>query len=169
MLKDFLSQVQDASSFEMEIFGGQLVIKGRILSPAEIEKASLSNSLILQALAKSGELQQFQQIGKELNSDDASEETIDKAYEILSKVRPEHIDSINRSQDQLIAMCVSHAKQPDQDQFERLQIVLNQQDQNADRNMLWIGMIPKVDRAAILDRALKGHGEAVERLATFRG
>ena len=65
MLKDFLSQVQDASSFEMEIFGGQLVIKGRILSPAEIEKASLSNSLILQALAKSGELQQFQQIGKE--------------------------------------------------------------------------------------------------------
>jgi len=168
MLKDFLSQVQDASTFEMEIFTGQLVIKGRILSPAEIERASLSNSLALQALAKSGELQQFQNISQELSSEDVTDEAIDRAYSMLSKVRPEHIDKINQSQDQLIAICVTHAKQPDQEQFERLQIVLTQQEQNADRNMLWIGMIPKVDRAAILDRALKGHGEAVERLSTFR-
>jgi hypothetical protein len=168
MLKEFLSQVQQESTFEMEIFAGQLVIRARILSPSEIEKASLSNSLVLQALAKSGELEKFQQLGKDLNSEDATEQTLDRAYQMLSKVRPEHIDKINRSQDQLIAMCITHAKQPDQDQFERLQIVLNQQDQNADRNMLWVGMIPKVDRSAILDRALNGHSEAVERLATFR-
>lgn len=168
MLKEFLSQVQEESTFEMEIFAGQLVIRARILSPSEIEKASLSNSLVLQALAKSGELEKFQQLGKDLNSEDATEQTLDRAYQMLSKVRPEHIDKINRSQDQLIAMCITHAKQPDQDQFERLQIVLNQQDQNADRNMLWIGMIPKVDRSSILDRALNGHSEAVERLATFR-
>jgi hypothetical protein len=35
--------------------------------------------------------------------------------------------------------------------------------------MLWIGMLSKEDRAAILDKALKGQGEAVKRLQTFRG
>ena len=168
MLKEFLSQVQQESTFEIEIFAGQLVIKGRILSPTEIEKASLANSLMLQVLAKSGDLEKFQKLGQDLNSDDANEETLEQAYQMLSRVRPEHIDKINQSQDQLIAICVTHAKQPDQDQFERLQIVLNQQDQNPERNMLWIGMIPKVDRTNILERALNGHSEAVERLATFR-
>ena len=49
-----------------------------------------------------------------------------------------------------------------------MQIVLTQQEQNPERNMLWIGMLSKDDRAAILDKALKGQGEAVKRLTTFR-
>ena len=168
MLKDFLQEVQQVSQFELEIFAGQLLIKGRILSPAEIEKASLANSLLLQALASTGEISRFQKMSKALQ-DEPDEETLDQAYQMLSKIRPEQMEKIAQSQDQIIAQCVSQAKKAGEgEQWERIQIVLTQQEQNPERNMLWIGMIPKVDRAAILDRALKGHGEAVERLATFR-
>lgn len=169
MLKDFLQEVQQVSQFEVEIFAGQLLIKGRILSPAEIEKASLANSLLLQGLANNGEISKFQQMSKALQ-DDPDDETLDQAYQMLSKIRPEQIEKIAQSQDHIIAQCVTQAKKAGEDeQWERIQIVLTQQEQNAERNMLWIGMLSKEDRAAILDKALKGQGEAVKRLQTFRG
>jgi hypothetical protein len=80
------------------------------------------------------------------------------------------MEKIAQSQDHIIASCISQAKRAgDDQQWERIQIVLTQQEQNAERNMLWIGMLSKEDRAAILDKALKGQGEAVKRLQTFRG
>ena len=169
MLKDFLQEVQSVSQFELEIFAGQLLIKGRILSPAEIEKASLANSLLLQALASTGEISRFQKMSEALQ-DDPDEETLDQAYQMLSKIRPEQMEKIAQSQDHIIAQCITQAKRAgDDQQWERIQIVLTQQEQNAERNMLWIGMLSKEDRAAILDKALKGQGEAVKRLQTFRG
>ena len=169
MLKDFLQEVQSVSQFELEIFAGQLLIKGRILSPAEIEKASLANSLLLQALASTGEISRFQKMSEALQ-DDPDEETLDQAYQMLSKIRPEQMEKIAQSQDQIIASCITQAKKAGEgEQWERIQIVLTQQEQNAERNMLWIGMLSKEDRAAILDKALKGQGEAVKRLQTFRG
>jgi len=169
MLKDFLKEVQKASEFELEIFGGQLLVKGRILSPAEIEKASVANSLLLQGLASNGEISQFQKMSEKLQ-DDPDEDTIDQAYMMLSKIRPEQMERIAQSQDQLIAQCLTQAKRAgDDQQWERVQIVLTQQEQNPERNLLWIGMLSKEDRSAILDKALKGQGEAVKRLQTFRG
>ena len=168
MLKDFLQEVQQVSQFELEIFAGQLLIKGRILSPAEIEKASLANSLLLQSLASTGEIGRFQKMSEALQ-DDPDEDTLDQAYRMLSKIRPEQIEKIAQSQDHIIAQCVSEAKRVGEDEkWERIQIVLTQQEQNAERNMLWIGMLSKEDRAAIIDKALKGQGEAVKRLQTFR-
>ncbi len=169
MLKDFLKEVQSVSEFELEIFAGQLLIKGRILSPAEIEKASLANSLLLQGLASTGDISRFQKMSEALQ-DDPNEETLDQAYQMLSKIRPEQMEKIAQSQDHIIASCISQAKRAgDDQQWERIQIVLTQQEQNAERNMLWIGMFSKDDRAAILDKALKGQGAAVKRLQTFRG
>ena len=168
MLKDFLKEVQSVSEFELPIFGGQLIVKGRILSPAEIEKASLANSLLLQGLASTGEISEFQKMSKDLQ-DNPDEEVIDRAYQMLSKIRPDQLTKISESQDQIIAQCIRMAKKSEDDQWERIQIVLTQQEQNPERNMLWIGMLSKPDRAAILDKALKGQGEAVERLQTFRG
>ena len=85
MLKDFLKEVQAVSEFEAEIFNGQLIIKGRILSPAEIEKASLANSLLLQGLSSTGEISQFQKMSEQLQ-DDPDEETLQQAYSMLSKI-----------------------------------------------------------------------------------
>ena len=85
MLKDFLKEVQAVSQFEAEIFGGQLIVKGRILSPAEIEKASLANSLLLQGLSSTGEISQFQKMSEQLQ-DDPDEETLQQAYSMLSKL-----------------------------------------------------------------------------------
>jgi hypothetical protein len=167
MLKDFLKEVQAVSEFEAEIFGGQLIVKGRILSPAEIEKASLANSLLLQGLSSTGEISQFQKMSEQLQ-DDPDEETLQQAYSMLSKIRPEQMQKIAESQDQLIAQCVTQAKKSEEAQWERIQIVLTQQEQNAERNMLWIGMLSKPDRSVILDHALKGQGVAVKRLSMFR-
>lgn len=167
MLKDFLKEVQTASQFEIAIFGGQLLIKGRILSPAEIEKASLANSLVLQGVANSSEMGKFKQISEALQND-PSDDILDQAYAMISKIRPEQIQKVSEQQDQLIASCITHARKTDSEQWERIQIVMTQQEQNAERNMLWIGMLSKVDRTAILDKALEGQSEAVERLSRFR-
>jgi len=168
MLKDFLTEVQQQSIFELPIFGSQLFIRGRILSPSEIEKASLMNSLMLQALASTGELSQVQQMSKKLQEDEVDENIMQQAYSILSKIRPEQIEQINKSQDLLVAQCISHARKSEDDEWEKIQIVLTQQEQNPDRNMLWVGMIPQNDRQQIISMAMNGHKGAVERLATFR-
>jgi len=166
MLKDFLQQVQQESTFELNIFNGQLQVRGRILSPSEIEKASLINSLLLQSLADSGEITQFQKMSEKLQ-DNPDDEIISQAYSLLSKIRPDQIDKVNQSQDHLIAQTITHARRNEDEQWEKIQLVLTQQEQSAERNLLWIGMISKADRNTIINKALSGHKEAVERLATF--
>lgn len=169
MIKDFLNQVQQESTFETAIFGGNLQIKGRILSPSEIEKASLASTLVIRSLAKTGDLSKFQKMSADLDSENLDEETINRAMGLLDKITPEQMDQIAKSQDFLITQCVRMARRSESDQWERLQMVLSQQEQNPERNCLWIGMLTKNDRSAILDLAMQGHAEAVERLATFRG
>tara|TARA_R100001163_G_C5052018_1_gene188734 strand:- start:602 stop:1105 length:504 start_codon:yes stop_codon:yes gene_type:complete len=167
MLKDFLSEVATASQFEVEVFAGQLLIRGRVLSPTEIERASLTNSLVLQSVSDSKEASTFVSISEELKGD-PSDEVIERAYKLLSKIRPEQLAKISESQDMLICQCVSHARKAEEDNWERIHLVLAQEQQSAEHNRLWIGMLPKEDRAQIIEKALKGQQEAVERLRMFR-
>ena len=52
--------------------------------------------------------------------------------------------------------------------WEPIKITLEQDKQDADKNVLWIGMLSTIDRSNIVNATMQGHREAVERLSTFR-
>ena len=88
--------------------------------------------------------------------------------DILSKIRPEQLGAMSGQQDAIICRVVSHASMDKGDTWEEMRMVREQSEQDSERNRLWVGMLPASDRSELLKKALSGHAEAVERLATFR-
>jgi hypothetical protein len=170
MLKDFIAEAVQSTFFEIPIFDGRLLIRGRILSPSEIERASLSNSLLLQnVLSDKGGMSEVQRLQSELTKPDVDDSTIERAYKFLERVRPEQLSKVSENQDMIIRNCITHARRADDgESWERIHFVLHQEQQNADSNRLWVGVLSPIDRSAILKRALDGQKEAGERLKSFR-
>lgn len=170
MLKDFIAEAVKSSIFEIPLFDGQLLVRGRILSPSEIERASLSNSLLLQnILNEKGGVSEVQRLQDELGKENVEDSTIEKAYRFLERVRPEQLVKVTENQDVIIRNCITHARRPeDGESWERIHFVLHSEQQDADKNRLWIGVLSSADRSEILKHALQGHKEAGERLKSFR-
>ena len=76
MLKDFIKQAEQSSLFTVDIFDGQIRIRGRLLSPSESEAASLNSTLLISQIAptEGKGLGGLQDLSKELTSDDVSQE-----------------------------------------------------------------------------------------------
>jgi hypothetical protein len=170
MLKDFISEAVKSTFFEIPLFDGRLIVRGRILSPAEIERASLSNSLLLQnVLNEKGGISEVQRLQSELTKSEVEDSTIERAYKFLERIRPEQLTKVSENQDIIIRNCITHARRADDGEtWERIHFVLQQEQQNADANRLWVGVLSPADRSAILKHALEGHKEAGERLKSFR-
>jgi hypothetical protein len=167
MLKDFLRNVEEASQFVVDAYDGQLQIKGTVLSPAQVESASLASTLALQGIADQKGFAKMQKMQEEL-SGDPTDETIDEAYRLLSQIRPEQLAKISQNQDQILCRCVQYARKAGEEKWERIYLVITAEEQNSEQNRLWVGMLSKEDRNAILEQAMKGQGEAVRKLQTFR-
>ena len=144
MLKDFLKLAEKESTFTVSIFDDQIQVSGRLLSPSEAEAASLNSTLLVsQATQSEGQgLGSLRDLSNDLNVENPSEEAIDRAYNFLKKLKPQQLEQIAQHQN-------------------------NQEEQNADHNRLWVGMLSSSDRTRILNKAMAGHTEAVERLSTF--
>lgn len=171
MIKDFLNQVKQNSTFETTIYNGDMQIKGRILSPSEIKQANIASALLFQSLAKSGDLERLKNLQSEIENEEMTEEEIIKRSEqFLNRKTAEQMKAKEKNEELLIAQCVQFARMSDDEQWQHIQIVLNHNEQNntGGRLTLWVGMIEDQDREKILDLAMKGHVEAVERLSTFR-
>jgi len=170
MLKDFIKQAEQSSLFTVDIFDGQILIRGRLLSPSESEAASLNSTLLISQIAptEGKGLGGLQDLSRELTGDDVSQDAIDRAYKMLSKLKPEQLRSISDQQNKIICQVIKEASMDQGSSWEELRIVLRQEEQNAERNLLWVGMLSASDRTEILNKAMTGHREAVERLSMFR-
>ena len=169
MLRNILSEIEKGSSFDVDIQinNHTLYLRGRYLSPSEIETASLSSSLILHSI-KNENVKEIQEISKKLNSNDESDEQlINRAYNILKSVRPEQLSKISSDQDMILARCITQASS-DGENWERIQLVINHDQMDGEKNRLWIGMIPKQERIKLINLVMKKHAEAVERQSTFQ-
>ena len=170
MLKDFIKQAEQSSLFTVDIFDGQIRIRGRLLSPSESEAASLNSTLLISQIAptEGKGLGGLQDLSKELTGDNVSQEAIDRAYKMLSKLKPEQLRSISDQQNKIICQVIKEASMDKGSSWEELRIVMRQEEQNAERNLLWVGMLSASDRTEILNLTMLGHREAVERLSMFR-
>lgn len=169
MLKKFLKEVEKESTFTVAIFDEQIQVSGRLLSPSEAEAASLNSTLLISQVTQSeGKgLGDLRDLSKDLNVEDPSEEAIDRAYNFLKKLKPQQLEQIAQHQNKIICQVVKKASMDGGESWERMQVVMNQEEQNADHNRLWVGMLSSSDRTRILNKAMAGHAEAVERLSTF--
>ena len=165
---DILKEIAKSAKFELDIFDGAIKIEGRILSPAEVEAAGLASALLASQAIKGksrGEIAQMQEMTKK--AEEGDEDQLFALLEMANTIRPEMLEQMAHREDQLIIKCVKKCSKDGQN-WEPLHLVDAVERQDAKQNRLWIGMLPKKDRSAILERAMNGHKEASERLKSFR-
>ena len=86
---------------------------------------------------------------------------------MANTINPRMLEEMSVKEDQLIIKCVKRCSK-DGVKWEPLHLVDAVERQDPRQNRLWVGMLLAEDRKAILDRAMKGHKEAGERLKSFR-
>mgnify|MGYP003633992200 FL=1 len=168
MLKEFIKSVQKELSFEVPIYDGLVILKGRVLSPTEAESASIASTLLISQVAKvGGDSNDLRDLSEKLSGDDVSEETLNKAFSFLSKISPADLTKIADTQNRVLCQVINKASMDKGETWEKITIVMSEDQQLPDQNRLWVGALSSEDRTLLLNQAMQGHREAVERLATF--
>ncbi len=164
---DILREIANSAKFEMTIFNGVLRIEGRILSPAEVEAAGLASALLASQVIKGKnqvEIQRMQEAAQA--AQDGDTQNLDVLLSLANSINPRMLEEMSVKEDRLIMKCVKRCSK-DGSKWEPLILVDAIEQQDPSRNKLWVGMLLAEDRKAILDRAMKGHKEAGERLKSF--
>ena len=164
MLSEFIAQAQKEMDFEVILFGGALKVRGRVLSPSEVDRASVASAKLLQSM-HSRQHTQTADLQKKLKENDPS--AIELALDQLNKINPKQMEDLTKHQDNLIRNSLKKASR-DGKIWEDLEIVLFEHQEDPQSNKLWVGRISKEDRQLLLSKMMTGHREAVERLSTFR-
>tara|TARA_Y100000004_G_scaffold184490_1_gene233596 strand:+ start:5166 stop:5675 length:510 start_codon:yes stop_codon:yes gene_type:complete len=166
---NILKEIAEAAKFTLEIFDGALKIEGRILSPAEVEAAGLASALLASQVMKGksqDQIQRMKEAAEQVQSGD--EGNIDALLAMANNINPRMLEEMSIKEDQLIIKCVKRCSK-DGSNWEPLILVDGIERQDPKQNRLWVGMLLSEDRKKILDRAMKGHKEAADRLKSFRG
>jgi len=170
-MKSILRAIQESAKFTLSIFDGALDIEGRILTPAETEAAGLTSSMIATEIMPKKEKRGFASLQSRIGGrefEDLEDDLVEELIKAMSTIRPESLTKMEQSQDKLLCQIVQRASSDGGKKWERLLLVTAVDQQDADHGRLWVGMISKEDRTAILEKALCGHKAASERLARFR-
>ncbi len=91
---------------------------------------------------------------------------IDMLLSLANSINPRMLEEMSVKEDRLIMKCIKRCSK-DGVRWEPLILVDAIEQQDASKNRLWVGMLLAEDRKAILERAMKGHKEAGERLKSF--
>ena len=156
-----LKTFTDASRFQVSIFNGKLHLEGRILSVTEAEAAGMASGLIIAAMAPPEDLEKIQKAKTE-------DDRISELLRIANTIKPEQMARLGESNDQIICKVIRRASMDGGESWENIRIVSAEEQQNAEENKLWVGVFTSEDRDTILNKALEGHREAADRIASFR-
>ena len=166
----FIKQVDDSTKWQVACFGGAVIIEGRMLSPIESEAAGISSSMIAASMMDPKQLskvmknrEKFQNI----NLEDPTDQDMETLLNFMDGFRPEQLLGVEEQQNKIIIQVVKRASEDGGKTFQRLQLVAGYDQQNPEQNLLWVGMLTKEDRQAILNKAMSAHVEAVESLRNF--
>ena len=105
---------------------------------------------------------------EDINMEEPSDSDMEILLNILDGFKPEQLLSIEEQQNKIICTVVTRASEDGGKTFERIHLVNGYDQQDPENNRLWVGMLPKEDREAIMSKAMNAHREAVESLSSFR-
>ena len=165
-MREILQKAIEASQFEVKIFSGQLLLQGRILSPAEAYSAGVASSLIAAEIATDRTALEFRKLAKK-EPDEMEEGEINQLLRMMKKIRPETLENLSEQQNKIICKVIRFASDDEGKTWKPIHLVMNQGQQNAEQSRLWVGIINQEDRQEILSRALEGHKEASKKLEIF--
>ena len=169
MDKNILEEIITSASFSVDAFDGAIKIEGRILSPSEVESAGLASALLASAIFKGQSKDQIaktQEIAERVEKGEVDD--MEELLQMVGSISPDQLERMAEREDRLLIKCVRRVSKDEGATWERLHLVSGIDQQNAQQNKLWVGMLRTEDRKAILDRAMSGHKEAAARLAGFR-
>ena len=168
----FIEAIQEKTTAIVEAFGGAVLFKIKILSPMEAEAAGLASSLVASSIIDHNELKKLakqKDIFERVESEDATDEDLDRLLNMVKGFDPGKLMKIEEHQNKLLQQVIFQASEDDGETWTDIILVDEQEQMDADQNLLWCGAIPKEDRQAILQVAMKSHGEVVDHLQTFLG
>jgi hypothetical protein len=168
-MKDVLSAIIETSYFSCPVFDGKIVLKGRVLSPAEAEQAGVIQFMVASQLMDSAEDYRKMERLQDAQKQDSEEDLINEVLQGLksSNFQPEMLERINHANDKIICQVVKSASLDSGGTWEPIRLVLSADQQSAEQNRLWIGTLQKEDREALLDKALNGYKEGRKKLKKF--
>jgi hypothetical protein len=172
---EILKTIASQATFTLPIFDGKLLVEGRILTPAETEAAGLSSSLIaselLQVSKNSSGASSLMSLHKKLEEEGVENLDNDEMEHLLNyakSIRPETLLQISDAQDKLLCQLIKRVSEDNGATWERLQFVTALDQQDPERNILWVGLLDKQDRDLLIEKAMASKKEAGEKLQTFR-
>jgi enoyl-CoA hydratase/carnithine racemase len=159
-MKELLQEVIQQSKFQVSIFDDRLLLEGRILSPAEAQAAGLASGLIAASMANPTEIKEIQSMKEDIEE----QQDMEKLFRIAQKIRPESLIAIGEGQDRIICKVIKRASSDGGSTWQNIHIVLGVDQQSAEANRLWVGMLSEEDRKLILDNCMDGHQKALEKI-----
>ena len=169
-MKEILKTIAENSRFRVTAFHGALELEGRILSPGEAESAGLLQYLIASQMMTKVDIKRMKELKEQAqqieNNQGDLQDLINQAKNL--GFRPEAFAKLNEQQDRVICQCIKSASS-DGNNWERLKIVTAEEQQDAEKNILWVGVFSQEDRQKIISKAMEGHKEASSKIAGFLG
>jgi len=168
----FIEKIQEATTAKVEAFGGLVVLECKILSPLEAEAAGLASSLVASSVVDPNQLKKLarrKEILERAEAEDANDQDFEQLLNMIQGFDPSKLMKIEEHQNKILKQVVIRASEDGGETFEDLVLVDNIEDQDAEKNLLWVGAIPKEDRNKILDVVMNNHKEVADHLQTFQG
>ncbi len=172
---NILKEIAESSTFQVSCFGDKLLIEGRILTAPEIEQIGLGSSLLAQEVLISNKKQGLSSI--DLLREKADKEGVEgldetelmRLLDFAKSIKPETMARISEDQDKILCKVIKRASQDQGVTWENITLCNAMEQMNADNNVLWVGVFNSEDRNNIINKAMQGQQEAVERLKRFQG
>lgn len=172
---EILKEIAEASTFQVSCFGDKLLIEGRILTAPEIEQIGLGSSLLAQEVLISNKQQglssidQIREKADKEGMEGLEESELMRLLDFAKSIRPETMARISEDQDKILCKVIKRASQDQGVTWENITLCHAMEQMNADQNVLWVGVFTSEDRNNIINKAMQGQQEAVERLKRFQG
>ena len=172
---NILKEIAESSTFQVSCFGDKLLIEGRILTAPEIEQIGLGSSLLAQEVLISNKKQGLSSI--DLLREKADKEGVEgldetelmRLLDFAKSIKPETMARISEDQDKILCKVIKRASQDQGLTWENITLCNAMEQMNADNNVLWVGVFNSEDRNNIINKAMQGQQEAIERLKRFQG
>jgi hypothetical protein len=109
---EILKEIAEASTFQVECFGGKLLIEGRILTAPEIEQIGLGSSLLAQEVLMNNKQQGLNNIDQiREKADKEGMEGLDETellrlLDFAKSIRPETMARISEDQDKILCKVI---------------------------------------------------------------
>ena len=92
-----------------------------------------------------------------------------RLLDFAKSIRPETMARISEDQDKILCKVIKRASQDQGVTWENITLCHAMEQMNAEQNVLWVGVFTSDDRNNIINKAMQGQQEAIQRLKRFQG